>query len=702
MLKYQISLCNVWWNKNDINTRYFDDTNSQITYFENLTSGEYSPLVNFNMGDFIETTIIYKDSSSKSPEELVRSNYAVVKRTETVIENDEEVTHVDYRFFFAKCYQDSGRQMRVELSLDDIQTNYFKHKDTIKDCLINRAHIDRWKPTNDIGGEPAVRFNNDKESLLFKKEPVEELPQLTYYDFKIKTKFSGITAIDTWLNKYVKCWLYVYIKNDGTGFEKHQYKCKDFESQSNADATLNMLNLRINDTDEDYTNMSSYGVLVYPIYYENTTKFIKVKNGNNDTFKLGYADFENISVTGNTFTELNNDTSYVISKKLSLVCPFTDFTNASIVNDELVISRGSYTSLLYYDYAGCRMTRFSNYDANNYSWTNNCTVCYCTNKSVYNMELDMSSLISSYINNEFKVSSIVGATHSIPLNPKIHSSQCMKLKLHGNSDDGFEYDLLQLGKYYSKVEYTETLQPEITRYFARINTKYDSSIGYECVIPNEQKLNYVGDVGSMDATLPLVNSKYAEFIANNKNFWLQQNANMITGLTQGLLNDIVGTAGMTPTKNNPNPYQITNVFNAPFELMNKATELYCSTNSMKNAPGSLKNANTNVLFAKQVNDLNIHATITQALYKDLQTFDDYTNKYGFAVGIVDNISNYDNIRKYFNYIECQVEVITAPISDEEKNRLREKLSAIRFWNSDTIQYTLENYEKYLEQEVNNG
>ena len=53
MLKYQISLCNVWWNKNDINTRYFDDTNSQITYFENLTSGEYSPLVNFNMSDFI-------------------------------------------------------------------------------------------------------------------------------------------------------------------------------------------------------------------------------------------------------------------------------------------------------------------------------------------------------------------------------------------------------------------------------------------------------------------------------------------------------------------------------------------------------------------------------------------------------------------------------------------------------------------------
>ena len=686
MLKYQISLCNVWWNKNDINTRYFDTTNDQITYFETLTGGEYSPLVNFNMGDFIETTVIYKDSSSKTPEQLVRSNYAVVKRTETTIENDEEVTHVDYRFFFAKCYQDSGRQMRVDLSLDDIQTNYFKYKTNIAPCLINRAHIDRWKPTSDIGGETAVRFNNDKDSLLFKKENIEELPQVTFFDFKVKNKPSSNDTINTWLENNIKCWLYVYIKNDGTGFEKHQYKCKDFESQSNADATLNMLNLRINDADEDYTNMSSYGVLVYPIYYENTTKFIKVKNGNNDTFKLNYADFESWNTNGNTFTELNNDTSYVISKKLSLVCPFTDFTNTSIINDELVISRGSYTSLLYYDYAGCRMTRFSNYDANNYSWTNNCSVCYCTNKAYYEMELDMSNLVSGYIKNSFKVSSIIGSNHSLILNPKIHSSQCMKLRLHGNADEGFEYDMLQLGDYYSKIKYSETLQPEITKYFARINTNYRSDLGYECVIPPEQELNFVGDVGSIDTTLPLVNSKYAEFLANNKNFWLQQNANMITGLTQGLLTDVASG-------------KITNVANAPFEVMNKLTDLYCTTNSMKNAPGSLKNANVNVLFAKQVNDLNIHATITLALYKDLQTFDDYINKYGFSVGIVDNISNYDNIRKYFNYIECQVEVITAPISDEEKDRLKQKLSAIRFWNSDTINYVKENYERSLE---NNG
>ena len=75
--------------------------------------------------------------------------------------------------------------------------------------------------------------------------------------------------------------------------------------------------------------------------------------------------------------------------------------------------------------------------------------------------------------------------------------------------------------------------------------------------------------------------------------------------------------------------------------------------------------------------------------------DDYTYKNGFAYNRVDSISNYDNIRYYFNYIEADVESITGNISNLEKERLRERLSAVRFWNTDTLQYTLENYERRL-------
>ena len=73
-------------------------------------------------------------------------------------------------------------------------------------------------------------------------------------------------------------------------------------------------------------------------------------------------------------------------------------------------------------------------------------------------------------------------------------------------------------------------------------------------------------------------------------------------------------------------------------------------------------------------------------------------KFGFSLNIIDNINNYF-IRKYFNYIEANIEVIDAPISIDEKNRIRNLFDkGIRFWNSDNIQYTLENYEGWLDNE----
>ena len=76
-------------------------------------------------------------------------------------------------------------------------------------------------------------------------------------------------------------------------------------------------------------------------------------------------------------------------------------------------------------------------------------------------------------------------------------------------------------------------------------------------------------------------------------------------------------------------------------------------------------------------------------------YNDVMYKNGFAYNRVDSISNYDNIRYYFNYIEADVETITGRMSNIEKERLRERLTAVRFWNTDTLQYSLENYERRL-------
>lgn len=674
MLKYQISLCNVWWNKNDINTRYFDTTNDQITYFETLTGGEYSPLVNFNMGDFIETTVIYKDSSSKTPEQLVRSNYAVVKRTETTIEDDVEVTHVDYRFFFAKCYQDSGRQMRVDLSLDDIQTNYFKYKTNIAPCLINRAHLNRWIQVGvDEDNNKIYSFDNRENSLLFKNENANLSKRMTD-KLAFTPKWTGNTTIDNWLFNNVGGWLYVYINNRNSDNDTFtDFKCYAVYEDNNSEINTRIINVILeNNKVQTFTNIN-YGVLVYPLY--KTNKKIKVRQTiNNETIDLTLSvDDLNNNSTIKGFKNLNKNSTYILNEKVSFVCPFTNATGMTIENDNLILTKQSALNLPngQINASGdVYISRFSDYT---YKF---CSISSCYNKKNYELT---SNLVNPYLP-RVTANYVMTSNHSYGLNPKCHSSEVISYKLHANGDEGFDYDPLKLGNYLAKVTYSESLQPEITRYFARFKIE-----SYTGVLSPEQELDFIGDTGMFDGALPVTNDKYSEFIANNKNYWLQQNANMVTSLVGGIGNVVTGNYLGA----------VSDVVN----IANKGLQTWANADNMKNAPGSLKNASSNVLFALQVEDLNVYVSQYKALECDIKTFDDYINKYGFAVGIVDNISNYDNIRKYFNYIECQVEVISAPISDEEKDRLKQKLSAIRFWNSDTINYVKENYERSLE---NNG
>ena len=681
MLKYQISLCNVWWNKNDINTRYFDTTNDQITYFETLTGGEYSPLVNFNMGDFIETTVIYKDNSSKTPEQLVRSNYAVVKRTETTIENDVEVTHVDYRLFFAKCYQDSGRQMRVDLSLDDIQTNYFKYKANIAPCLINRAHLNRW--INVVGDNTKVKFNTNSDSLLFKNEDIE-ISKIAKDKRKPTLETEISSTYQSWLNDNVLCWLYVFLDNHIANGRRvfNAYRCDDHNDTS--------LNLLINslkhsvpkNEDIDFSNLTNlnddnYAILIYPIY--KTSKKIIFKNRVNDTwndYTWDVLDFNN-DLGIECFKSLNNNTSYVLSTKLSIIQPKFATTDIMTIDENtgnLFINTVGNNGILNTVYNS--ITRFSKrYDS---------SIEYCT---LTTKELNPKQKYHYYGNStytnfnfEYLKTSIVGVNHNVKLNPKYYSSQITELTLHTNSSEGYNYDIFKLGKPKDlEITYVEQMQPEVNRTFAYIKPE---SAG---IMNSAQVQSYIGDSNTQDTSMPVVNDKYAEFIANNKNYWLQQNANMVTSIFGGISNVLTGNINGA----------ISDVVN----IANKGVQTWANADNLKNAPGSLKNANVNVITALSIDTLQPVVTLKQALDCDIKTFDDYINKYGFAVGIVDNISNYDNIRKYFNYIECQVEVISAPISDEEKDRLKQKLSAIRFWNSDTINYVKENYERSLE---NNG
>lgn len=73
------------------------------------------------------------------------------------------------------------------------------------------------------------------------------------------------------------------------------------------------------------------------------------------------------------------------------------------------------------------------------------------------------------------------------------------------------------------------------------------------------------------------------------------------------------------------------------------------------------------------------------------------NLYWYTYNQLDNIKNCDNIRYYHNYIKASITniygvSISNNIRDDIKSRFNQ---GVRFWNSDNIQYEMENYENWL-------
>ena len=128
---------------------------------------------------------------------------------------------------------------------------------------------------------------------------------------------------------------------------------------------------------------------------------------------------------------------------------------------------------------------------------------------------------------------------------------------------------------------------------------------------------------------------------------------------------------------------------------------------MKNAPDQLKNANGNVIFNMFCTDLGLYVEKYSALEGDLKTPNDFMNLYGFTFSSIANIKekfNQNNHtymrffnRKYHNYIKAQLQSINGNLNNIARTDLRQRFAnGIRFWNSDKVDYSYENYELWLE------
>lgn len=654
--KYRIALCNVFWSEQDINARFFSSVEEQNTYFDSLTAGKFSSLLNFNMGNNIDTSVTYRDNSGRSVEELVACNYAVIEKY-----NDETGVIISRRYFFAYPQQDSGTQMRVTLSLDDIQTNYIKYKNTIAPCMIRRANLNRWKDNND----GTVSFNGDIDSKLFEIEAVENVgKRLTKRTaLKIQPASNDDNLINEWLKENVIGWEYVYLT------QKDDYNFVVPNTSNAKSLSLQGVKTYPFETDSIFgQNTEGNGVegslacVCYPIYkngtFQGTSNVIKLRNGESgfDT---------NISSVGfNIFKSKNNNNSFVYARKFSILSPFI---YQSYPASAVFVDTTTNSLIFRSKQSGDKLPLPTDFNTVGLA----CGQQNNANHGILQVlqQIPSINLTEEYTVNKqftFNKSEIVGATKNVKFNPKLLNSQFFELNLVQGAQH-FMYDLQKVNNKKFKVAYTEAFTPDITKGYCRI---YD----LKGVYIKDCQENLTGLVYSNDNSLMVDNDKLSEMLANNKNFFLQNALQMGATIPQAITKPVTTT--------------LENAFN----IVDKALTL----DNMRSAPTNIKNANGNIYFSSLISPFDIFVEEYDILDAEKEVLNDLMCEFGFVYNQTDKITNFDNIRHYYNYIEADVETIAAPISNIEKERLKQKLKSIRFWNSDTIQYNLENYERGLE------
>lgn len=662
-LKYEIALINVFWEEEDIDTRFFESVEEQTNYFLMKASGKFSPLSNFPVNNNIDTKIVYKDKNGRDVRELVASNYAVVRRY-----NDETNEVLEYRYYFAYCRQDSGEQVVVSLSLDDIQTNYFKYKDYINTCEIKRAHLNRFYKEGD-----KYKFNNLTSSPLYLKEDLGEFPKrlISRKKLNIQLDFGyGESKLNKWLNENIRCWNYIFLRGDRT------YNGFTFAETSPGEYSYGEAHVSI-DTIEYETNiLGTGGVICVPVY--KTSNRIKTLGPRGP-----YIFMDNNSL--NKFKEKNNDTSYYLSNKISLRPPFlTDVYQEGIdydINDgDLVIYRKTTSDVTSEELRlkGCNLM----YTDNKGNWV------IIVNKSEAQFQTDKFSLSKKI---EFTIDEIVGVERDFRLNPKLLSNDFFDFNITNGTAEGFTYDFQKISSGEMQLYYTETLTPDITKAYTRLNTT-NLSGGY--VYYGQSYKAFIGLLYSNDNSIPYDNDALQSMLANNKNYFIQNTFNRDVGLLKGLFG-----AGMSGAQGNYNGMLAGGYTSALDYYTSKKNQDY-DVDNMRQAPSEIKNVNGNALFANDVSEMGIYVEEYEALPQSLESANDYMYQFGFKYNRLGNIGDFDNIRYYFNYIEASINIINAPISLDEKRRLKDRFNkGVRFWNSDTIQYDMENYERML---INNG
>ena len=674
-LQYELALIDFPFYMNGEDTRYFASQAAQQAYFEQKAAASSAPFVEIDaptLDNLMITRQVYKNGTDgMSQFDYASKNYAIVKIT--------TASATKYFYYFVEnCTIGSNGQVIVDLRMDTVQTYFFDPSVTFSDCMIERAHLNRFEDA----GNGMVKFVSDPASKIFNSEDGLNFPKRMVKRTKLNLNlYSHTGGASSWLGANVAYWVYIFIDKS----KSYNIGSLDPDNASNVSAILNGGNSYPIGFD------GQTGVICYPIYKYADNETDDIDNLTNHVIKLNVTskisdeETKEIEIIPHqtarwSFEAANDETSYYFNIKISIIPPFDtlDPTVHVDTDDNLIIECVN-------EVIGNNIANLGQVSAirtvNNGNGLRFALFCKSVQSEKY-IETYGYQLIQ---NANIQKNDLMALRSPNPsYNPKLNGQNFKELKITAANGDSFTYDIQKLVEQFIVFEYSEPIVPEVTRYYMRVR-------GGTGLYVDQTDENYMGLVGSTDNSLLFTNDQYAAFLANNKNFFMQSNIKIGVGAVSGGIDAFKSAAygkGAAVVSG-----LLSTAVNTGISLIDRSL----TVDNMQNAPDQMKNANGNVIFNLFATELGLYVEEYSALDGDLKTANDFMDLYGFTFSSVGNVRDYANIRKYHNYIKAQLQSIIGNLSNAARTDLQQRFErGVRFWNSDTISYQYENYENWLD------
>lgn len=666
--KYYLALIDTPFDMSGENTRNFIATADktakqvQIEYFESqvLNGAGYEQIKAPNLNSIDITSQIYRNTNNYDLFDLVNKNYAIIK-----IEKNGTATRY-YYYFVKNASIGAGNQVVYDLKLDTLQTYFFDDNINFAECMIEKAHLNRFVEDTTYPSE--VIFDATPNSQLFEREEVGNIAKRLIHREKLLPKIDNTenSQLNNFINENIECWVYCFMT---TG----EYS---FNSQNK---TLDGFKIKFNETSNNFK--MPYVCFVYPILKNNAQISIYYQPTLQEFKELGKWNFTAFDL----FLKNNDGESKIYSLKISQTPPFNlgDFVNVDTpsyagkgykITDNIFLSLYVGNNSAINDEAEFGGQYFYSINENYTILSLNEVDSFTNSNTFEDIVLDKEI--------HFLKSEITQSNKNKKYNPKLLGSDFLELNITDNNNS-FNYDFQKINKNTIKLIYNEAPTVDITRHYIRYMPPDENGIYISDTIKN-----FTGLVGSQDNSLPYAQNQLDTFLANNKNFYMQRNLNVLGGLGQGLVGGaLTGGGNLAVTA-------IMGALSAGSTYLNSNMTL----DNMRNSPESLAQANGNAIFNASVTSMGIYLEIYEALDNELEIANDYMFKNGFTLNRLGNIKDYTNIRKYFNYVRARLDAISGvAMSNTARTDLTTRFAnGVRFWNSDDIQYEKENYENWLE------